>query len=88
MNSSPATIIGTVQDVKGTSVSVSLTSAQLSGLTFVEGQGYKIGQIGSFVRIPIGYSDLFGVVSQVGANAIPNAFLLKPHKAIDGLPFN
>lgn len=65
------TVIGTVQDVNGTSVSVSLSGAQLSGLTFVDGQGYRIGQIGSFVRIPIGYSDLFGVVSQVGASAIP-----------------
>lgn len=65
------TAIGTVQDVNGTSVSVSLKNAHLSGLTFVDGQGYRIGQIGSFVRIPIGYSDLFGVVSQVGASAVP-----------------
>lgn len=66
-----ATIIGTVQDVSGTTVSVTLGSGQLSGLTFVSGQGYRIGQIGSFVKIPVGYADLFGIVSQVGASAAP-----------------
>ena len=71
MNSAASTLIGTVQDVNGTSVSVALTGAQLSGLTFVDGQGYRIGQIGSFVRIPVGYADLFGIVSQVGASAVP-----------------
>lgn len=76
MLSSPpanATAIGTVQDVSGTSVSVTLNSNQFSGLTFVSGQGYRIGQIGSFVKIPIGYVDLFGIVSQVGASAVPEA---------------
>lgn len=71
MNSPSPTVIGSVQDVNGTSVSVALTGAQLSGLTFVDGQGYRIGQIGSFVRIPVGYADLFGIVSQVGASAVP-----------------
>lgn len=65
------TLLGTVQDVNGTSVSVTLNGNQLSGLTFVEGEGYRIGQIGTFVKIPIGYIDLFGIVSQVGASAVP-----------------
>lgn len=65
------TLLGTVQDVNGTSVSVTLNSNQISGLTFVNGQGYRIGQLGTFVRIPIGYIDLFGIVSQVGASAVP-----------------
>ncbi|KAG1310119.1 hypothetical protein G6F63_016390 [Rhizopus arrhizus] len=60
-----ATVIGTVQDVSGTSVSVTLTSDRFSGLSFVQGQGHKIGQIGSFVKIPVGYVDLYGIVSQV-----------------------
>lgn len=68
-----ATVIGTVQDVSGAKVSVTLRSDRVSGLSFVQGQGYKIGQIGSFVKIPIGYVDLFGVVSQVGASAVPEA---------------
>ncbi len=65
------TLLGTVQDVNGTSISVTLNSNQISGLTFVNGQGYRIGQLGTFVRIPIGYIDLFGIVSQVGASAVP-----------------
>jgi len=66
-----STLIGTVQDVNGTSVSVKLSGNQSTGLTFVDGQGYRIGQVGSFVRIPIGYVDLFGIVSQVGARSVP-----------------
>lgn len=74
--SGKATVIGTVQDVSGTSVSVTLTSDRFSGLSFVHGQGHKIGQIGSFVKIPVGYVDLYGIVSQVGASAVPEKALL------------
>lgn len=42
-----------------------------SGLSIIDGQTYKIGQVGSFVRVPQGYQDLVGVVAEVGANAIP-----------------
>lgn len=68
---SEPTFIGTVQDVKGSNVSVLLSDSVLSGFTFVKGQGYRIGQIGSFVRVPIGFIELFGIVSQVGASAVP-----------------
>lgn len=68
-----ATVIGSVQDVSGTSVSVTLRADRFSGLSFVDGQGYRIGQIGSFVKIPVGYMDLFGIVSQVGASAVPSS---------------
>ncbi|MGY4384060.1 hypothetical protein ACVWYN_001086 [Pedobacter sp. UYP24] len=73
MNSSSnqSTHLGSVQDVNGTSISVKLTVGHFSGLTFVHGQGYRIGQVGSFVRIPIGYIDLFGIVSQIGARSVP-----------------
>lgn len=66
-----ATYIGDVQNVSGTTVSVLISKDCISGLTYVNGEGYKIGQVGSFVRIPLGYNDLFGIVSQVGANAVP-----------------
>lgn len=69
--SAEPTLLGTVQDVRGATLSVALTADSISGLTFIEGQGYRLGQIGSFVRLPIGYLDLFGVVSQVGAGAVP-----------------
>ncbi|MDO9542733.1 MAG: ATP-binding protein, partial [Kiritimatiellia bacterium] len=65
------TLIGTVQDVAGTSVSVALVSDTATGLSFYKGESYRIGQVGSFVRIPLGYTSLFGIVSQVGAGAAP-----------------
>jgi uncharacterized protein len=70
MSVSP-TYLGTVDDVKGSTISVNLTKSSVSGLVYVEGHGYRVGQLGSFVRIPLGYVDLFGVVSQVGAGAVP-----------------
>ncbi len=77
---SKSTYLGTIQDVSGTLISVALDNAALSGLTYVEGEGYRIGQIGSFVKIPIGYIDLFGIVIQVGASAVPeNQILAQPY---------
>lgn len=67
------TYLGTVQDVQGAAISVALDKDTASGLAFIDGQGYRIGQIGSFVRISIGFTDLFGIVSQVGAGAVPEA---------------
>jgi hypothetical protein len=65
------TLIGTVQDVNGATIRVELTNETVTGLSFVNGEGYRIGQVGSFVRIPLGFVDLYGVVSQVGAGAAP-----------------
>lgn len=66
-----STYLGTVQDVTGTTVRVAMVNDSLSGLTYVNGEGYRIGQIGSFVKIPMGYNYLFGIVTQVGAGAVP-----------------
>jgi hypothetical protein len=60
-----------VQNVDGATVSIELTDESATGLTFVDGEGYRIGQVGSFVRIPLGHIDLYGVVSRVGAASIP-----------------
>lgn len=65
------TLLGTVEDVKGATLSVALIERNVSNISFVNGLGYRMGQVGSFVRIPIGYTDLFGIVSQAGASAIP-----------------
>lgn len=65
------TFLGTVQDVSGATVSVALDVDTASGLSFIDGHSYRIGQVGSFVRIPIGYVELYGVVSKVGAGAVP-----------------
>lgn len=71
-NFNNSVLLGTVQDVSGTSVSVTLNDDNLTGLVFVNGNGYKVGQVGSFVKIPNGYIDLFGIVTQVGASAVPD----------------
>jgi uncharacterized protein len=74
------TFLGDVQDVNGSTISVSLHSDTLPGLTFINGHGYRIGQVGSFIRIPIGYIDLFGIISQVGAGSVPaNLKEIEPH---------
>lgn len=72
MAASP-TLLGTIQDVQGATISVALDRDTVSGLAFIDGHGYRIGQIGSFVRISIGLTDLFGIVSQIGAGAVPEA---------------
>ena len=74
------TYLGLIQDVTGNTVSVSLDESTISGLAFIDGQGYRIGQVGSFVRISLGYVNLFGVVSQVGAGAVPERLAAQePH---------
>lgn len=74
MPNSP-TYLGTVQDVQGATISIALDKETVSGLAFIDGHGYRIGQVGSFVRISIGFTDLFGIVSQVGAGAVPEALV-------------
>lgn len=47
---------------------VALSPADLpSNSPIVDGRIYRLGQLGSFVRIPIGLLNLYGVVSQVGS---------------------
>ena len=70
MNADP-TLLGTVEDVSGASIRIKLGQATVSGLSFIEGQSYRIGQVGGFVRIPLGFVNLYGVISQVGASAVP-----------------
>ena len=70
--------LGTVEDVNGSSVSVKLADSTPGGLLFVNGEAYRVGQVGGFVRIPSGYVDLYGVISQVGAGAAPGPQELAP----------
>ncbi|MEZ5873217.1 MAG: ATP-binding protein [Nitratireductor sp.] len=71
MLSRDPTYLGSVASVSGSAVSVHLAQSVASGLSMIEGRAYRIGQVGSFVRIPQGYQELYGVVSGVGANAAP-----------------
>lgn len=66
------TIIGTVESVLGGRISVLVDTERLpSNVPVIDGRVYRVGQIGSFLRIPVGYIDLYGVVTQAGAEAIP-----------------
>ena len=66
------TFLGIVQSVSGGTVTVTLRADVASGLLFVGGHGYRVGQVGSFVRIPVGYADLFGLVTKAGAGVSPD----------------
>jgi len=66
------TMIGRVRSVTGSTLAVELDEDIRSTLPIIDGILYRIGQIGSFVRIPIGYIDLYGVITQVGSEAIPD----------------
>lgn len=65
-----ATYIGWVASVLGGVVRVRLRSLP-STLVMVGGQSFRVGQIGAFMRIPLGYANLYGVCTQVGADAAP-----------------
>ncbi len=60
-------LLGIVESTSGSSVTVALDPDTLSGLVYIDGQGHRVGQVGSFVRIPQGFSSLFGIVIQAGA---------------------
>lgn len=66
------TIIGQVKSVNGSRLSVKLSDDFKSSMPIINGVVYRIGQIGSFVRIPLGYAHLYGIVTQAGADAIPD----------------
>jgi hypothetical protein len=72
------TLLGIVDSVTGATVTVMLDRETVPGVSFVEGYGYRVGQVGSFVRIPLGYSDLFGIVTSIGAAASPGAPTVPP----------
>ena len=66
-------IIGVVRSISGTNVSVQLYPTLNSSISYINGSGYKIGQVGGFVKIPQGYLNLYGTITQVGADAIPES---------------
>lgn len=67
------TLLGYVGAVTGGTVSVRQSPSVASGIAIIGGKSYRIGQVGSFVRIPQGYHDLYGIVAEVGADAAPEA---------------
>ena len=67
---SAPTFIGRVASVRGAVVRVRLQGLPTT-LVLVEGESYRVGQLGAFVRIPLGYTDLYAICTQVGADAAP-----------------
>jgi len=68
---SDPTYIGRVASVTGAVVRIQLRHDMPSTLVMIEGESYRVGQIGGFLRIPLGYVNLYGVCTQVGADAAP-----------------
>jgi DNA helicase HerA-like ATPase len=71
MSGNDPTYLGVVSAVSGATLTVKLAESLDSGFAVISGHTYRVGQVGSFVRIPQGYQDLFGIVSEVGATAAP-----------------
>jgi len=68
MSAKDPTFLGLVTSVSGPTVVVSLAESLASGIALIEGHMYRVAQVGGFVRIPQGYQDLFGIISEVGAS--------------------
>lgn len=69
MTATDPTYLGRVSAVSGSTITVRLAESLSSGLAMIDGHTYRVGQVGSFVRIPLGYQDLYGVVAEIGAAA-------------------
>lgn len=63
------TLLGQVKSVSGASISIELVPQIKSGLVIIEGRTHRVGQVGSFIRIPQGYNDLYGVISETSEPA-------------------
>lgn len=64
------TFLGSIRRVVGAKILVELSSEIPSASPIINGRIYRLGQIGSFVRIPLGLLNLYGIVSMVGASEI------------------
>ncbi|AWA42441.1 ATPase [Pseudomonas fluorescens] len=58
------TFLGLISSVSSSSVTVELAASVESGIIVLEGRNYRVGQVGSFVKIPLGYNHLYGVISE------------------------
>ncbi len=71
MSRTEPTYIGRVASVAGATVRVRLRDDMPSTLLLIGGESYRVGQVGGFVRLPIGYTDIYAVCTQTGADAMP-----------------
>ena len=73
MNNNQETLIGKIISINGNRISVEISERLKSTMPIINGIVYRVGQIGSFLRIPLGYANLYGIVTQIGADAIPES---------------
>jgi len=66
------TEVGDIVSVSGNVITVQLLDTMKSNMPVIDGIVYRIGQIGSFLKVPLGYANLYGIVTQIGAAAIPD----------------
>lgn len=64
------TEVGEIISVSGNTITVQLSDNIKSNMPIIDGIVYRIGQIGSFLKIPLGYTNLYGIVTQIGAAAM------------------
>jgi DNA helicase HerA-like ATPase len=62
------TFLGLVQRVVGAKVYVEISQDIPSASPIINGRLYRLGQVGSFIRIPLGFINLYGIVAMVGAS--------------------
>ncbi len=68
MNKEP-TYLGSVSAVAGSSLTVELAPQVSSGLLIIGGKTHRVGQVGSFVRIPQGYNNLYGLIAETSESS-------------------
>lgn len=73
MNINKETLLGNIISINGNRISVKMIENLKSTMPIIDGLLYRVGQIGSFLRIPLGYANLYGIVTQIGADAIPES---------------
>jgi DNA helicase HerA-like ATPase len=76
------TFFGVVRRVVGARVHVEISPDVPSASPIINGRIYRLGQVGSFVRIPLGFLNLYGIVSTVGASEG------EPSNAVESEPFH
>ena len=64
------TWIGEIDSVKGGVLTIRLREG-VPTFMMVDGHSYRVAQVGAFLRIPLGYTQLYAVCTLVGAAAAP-----------------
>ena len=64
------TFLGRIRGVSGSTLRVEIAPEIPSASPIIDGRVYRLGQIGSFVRVPLGFLNLYGIITRVGATEI------------------